>query len=287
VNVQFDWQAGTDDGQWEIVAQSERQPLFGRLRRVPRWAWVVVVVVSITTIACGYVLLRRQYEVVSEEIGFHVQDVIDLEARAYALGDRELFLEQQDRAAIDWYEYQVARIDGTCECDPVLPAEVQDIELRGDVVWVEVLEGEPRVRRARFYRQTELGWKQTAPRVEFFQLPVQLRYGALTFWYHRRDEPYVDPLIERIHETVGQVCATVDCPGLSELQVVFSVDVRPDQPPELRDNVLTLPSPWLSGIPADGAWTEEHLRQLTYRVSSELTTSAARTAEAPSPALIP
>jgi hypothetical protein len=288
MSVQFEWQSGNDDGQWEVVAKTERRSLFKWVRRVPRWVWVALVVALVLAATSGYFVVRNRYEAASREIAFQIQNVIDLEARAFAQGDDSLFLAQQDAASADWYAYQELRVQDGCasppsgsvlpqeQCDPVLPAQIEDVELRGDLAWVQVLESEGATRRARFYRRTEQGWKQTAPRIEFWRTPIELTYGDLVFGYHRRDEPYVEPLIERIYETATTVCATVNCPPLSELAVVFAADAPPDQRPALQENTLVLPSPWLSGVPADGTWDEADLDELTYWVARELTLRALR-----------
>ena len=64
-------------------------------------------------------------------------------------------------------------------CAPVLPAKLTHVELQGDIAWVEVIEGEPPVRRVRFYRQTERGWVHTAPRESFWGKEVTLRSGPI------------------------------------------------------------------------------------------------------------
>jgi hypothetical protein len=277
MSIQFDWQAGTDDGEWETLAQTSRRRVFGWLRRIPWWGWVLVGLVAASSAAAGYGFLRQRVEETNRQIGFQIQSVIDLEARAFQADDVELFMEQQDSTAPDWYALQRDRIEGRCDCDPVLPGEVQEVDLRGDVARVEVLEGGA-VRRARFYRQTALGWKETAPQSAFFQVPVELRYGALVFLYHRADEPYIDPLIEHVHRTAGQVCRTISCRSLSDLQFVFAIDAPPGQSPRLEGDRVVLASPWLSGIPVDGEWSEEQLRELTYWVAHELAADSVRSA---------
>jgi hypothetical protein len=278
MDVQFEWQVGTEDGDWETLAKTERRAWFRWLRRVRWWTWLIAAVILLSVVAGGYFLLRSRYEQLSREIEFQIQGVIDLEAQAFARGDVGLFLEQQDPAAPDWVALQRKRIMGECDCDPVLPAQIQDVALHRDVAWVQVIEGESEVRRVRFYRQTEQGWRQTAPRVEFWGAPIELHYGEQIYRYHVRDGPYVDPLIEQIQKTVDQVCGTLECPGLADMVVVFSIDALPGQAPALRDNLLVIASPWISGLPPDGKWSDQDLHTLAYQVSYQLTARALRAA---------
>ena len=102
MGIQFEWQTGSDDGQWETIARTDR----GRwLRRIPRWAWIVLVAVLVVSAGGGYVVVRRRYDQARHEIEFQIQSVIDLEARAFAQGDEDLFLAQQDDQWPDWYNF--------------------------------------------------------------------------------------------------------------------------------------------------------------------------------------
>jgi len=270
VNLEFDWHVGDGHDQQETLAHTTRR----RRRLPPRWVWIVAAVIVVSLVAGAYVLLRQRYEEAQARIAFQIRGVVDLEALAYARGDADLFLEQQDREAQEWYQSQAIRVSEKCldaattqhraaegrersedlyRCEPVLPATVQDVELRRDTAWVEVLEGQPPVRRVRFYRQTDLGWKRTAPQVGFWGTAVEVRYGEdLVFRYHRRDRPHVQPAVDRIVEAFNQTCATFSCPSEGPIEVNFAVDVPHLKAPELRNGLILVPSPWVAGIPPDG-----------------------------------
>jgi hypothetical protein len=279
MGIQFDWQAGDDNGQWETIAERRRR---AGMRWVPRWAWYALIAAIVVSAAGGLVAVRRRYEQAQRQIVFQIQGVIDLEAHAFAQGKVDLYLAQQDSASPDWYDLQHDCIQthrasqatraAAHSCSPVLPAAIQDVDLRGDVAWVEVIEGAPPVRRVRFYRRTDLGWKHTAPRVAFWDNAVELHYGDLLFRYHERDQPHVDPLIEHIVRTFYQVCARVECPPQRSLEVNFAVDpfLPTDAPPPLTDTLWLLPSPWLSGLPVEGTWQQSYLDALAYRVVHEM-----------------
>jgi hypothetical protein len=292
VKLEFEWQVGDRQGEQETLARIRRR----RSRFVPRWVWLVVAFFVVCLGAGAYVLLRQRYEEAEARVAFQTQAVIDLEASAYARGDAELYLEQQDWAARDWYGQQTRRVSEGCFeaaarsggspaddlCEPVLPATVQEVELRRDIAWVEVIEAQPPVRRVRFYRQTDLGWKQTAPEATFWGTAVEVHYGGdLVLRYHRRDRPHVQPAVERIVEAFDQTCATFGCALDEALEVNFVIDMPRLQPPELQNGRILLPSPWIAGIPVDGG-EAPRTTDYAYLIAYELTLShLAATVERP------
>ncbi len=281
MSIQFDWQAGNDGGEWETIAETRRRQW---LRQVPRWVWYVASTALVVALAGGYFVVRQRYEQAHREMVFQVQSVIDLEARAYAQGDAELFLAQQDRESPDWYDLQKARLRAGCHpddlawahCSPVLPAKIEDLTLRGDTAWVEVIEGDPPMRRARFYRQTELGWKHTSPRPEFWGTAIELHYGDVILRYHRKDQPYVDPIADRTVKSFYETCRHVGCPPDQSLEINFAVDefLPVTVPPPLKDATWLLPSPWLSGLPVDASAETPYLDAMADQLARDMATQA-------------
>ncbi|MFN2231512.1 MAG: hypothetical protein ACK2VA_17210 [Anaerolineae bacterium] len=282
MGIEFDWHVSDEQGQEETVAHIGRR----KRRGPPRWIWVVAAIVLLAAGSGAYLFLRQRYERAQQVLTFQIQGIVDLEARAYAQGDAELFLEQQDRSATGWYQRQVARVDRGClrspstryrgsvsraRCEPVLPATVQDVQLRGSIAWVEVTEGDPLVRRVRFYRQTDLGWKQTAPQASFWGTAIEVRYGEnLVFRYRRRDRPYVQPAVERIVDAYDRTCAVFSCSSAEPIEVRFVEDMPRLQTPQLQNDVLVLPSPWLAGIPTDGSDEAPYVTDYAYLIADEL-----------------
>jgi hypothetical protein len=156
-------------------------------------------------------------------------------------------------------------------CPFGLPATVQTVELRGDIALVEVVTEHEPVRLARFYRQTDLGWRHTAPQATFWGQELVLDYGQAIVRCYERDLPYVEPLVQEILRTLDQVSPMLGTPSNGTLEVSFIPD---DGPPGLFSGRIVLPSPWLSGIPVDGAWSEAYLDELTswvtYQVAFQL-----------------
>jgi hypothetical protein len=283
MNVEFDWQASDDSGKWEtIVTIGNRAG-----PQVPGWAWGILVTALVTLVAGGRFAARWRYDLAVRHIAFQIQSVIDLEARALGQRNLDLYLAQQDKASPGWYVQQASRANLDwlqCEagalaygsltrqempqdhCPPVPRAKLQNVELKGDVAWVEVITGQDPVRQVLFYRQTELGWKHTAPRGAFWANPVELAYDGVIVRYHKRDLPYIESLVEHIVKVVGDVCASLDCPPDSVLEVDFATEMSPNGPLALSEDTLTLASPWLSGIPIEGAWSDKDLNTVTYWV---------------------
>jgi hypothetical protein len=173
-------------------------------------------------------------------------------------------------------------------------AVIEDLELRGDVAWVEVVEGP--VRRARFYRRTGDGWKQTAPRAKFWGEPKEVHSGALIVRYRRRDEAYVNallPYLEQVSAAVaedlrynlsGRKVIIALVPELSDAgsgtQGASAAGVPPGAQSFRRE--IDLPSPWVSGMPADGVWDQEWLSAVAYEVTHTLALKGLRSPTQPS-----
>lgn len=269
----FEWQAGDDDGHWETIAQETGRARRSRRRRMIWYAGLALFAAIAVAMACGYVIIRRRYVAANRQIAFQIQNVIDVEATAFAKGDQDLFLAQQDEASTRWYESQSRSVERRGRSFglalAVLPARVESVTMQGDVAWVQVIEGDPAVRRVRFYRQTDKGWLHTAPDIKFWRNSVEHDYGdQLVFRYHQWDQPYIDPLVDQLGEAFAELCASAGCPGDAKFTILFyPVEAGSDAQAN-----LTLPSPWLSGIPVEGDWSGQYdetaVAALTRRVSA-------------------
>ena len=284
MNIEFDWQAENEEGEWETIATiiRKRRGYRGTWR-----VWAALIVAALVLTAGTTVGLRRQYGKALRRIEFQIQSVIDLEARALAQGNRALFLAQQDRASALWYGQQAACLRLHSQCDsaaltfappsstdtplddyaPIASAQLQTVDMRGDVAWVEVALGENALRQARFYRQTDLGWVHTAPQAEFFGEPVEMAYGPVTVLAHQRDLPHLETLAGHILQTVEDLGARLGAPPDGALVIEFAPGPSSHPLPHLSGDKLTLASPWLSGIPSQGAWDRAYLEELTYWVA--------------------
>jgi len=273
MNVQLDWMAANDDGDWEPVAQMRT-----RMRpRLPGWVCPVAAAAVLLFAAWVAIGVRYRYRRVLRKVTAQIQDVIDLEARALAQGDVARYLVLQDGSLPGWVSAQAERIVWECPeivaaapvsavlsagvCPLAAPVQVARVEMRGDVAWVEVVQPQASQRQARFYRQTPQGWLHTAPHSRFWQDPVEWTSGRVHVRACRRDLPYIEPQVLHIVEVVDDVCAILDCSAEVGLEVRFT---HHDGLPRLSGAALTLPSPWLTGVPVDEAKDGAHVRALTY-----------------------
>jgi hypothetical protein len=230
-----------------------------------------------------------RYQRLCNEAEVQIQSLVELEARAVVRGDEGTFLALQDREAPEWWQAQQlqwAQSDPSGWAQPPTRSEwaprapvVQELELRGDVARVEVLDSEyPRLGvrpqlRAHFYRRTPSGWVRTAPRPEFWGAPLQIDYGDLTVHTHQRDRDYVDDLLPHLDRALDEISADLRFTMPSgRIVLVFS----PEYPaPEIMRAAagrarpeIVLPSPWLSGVPADGRWEQANLAPIIYALAN-------------------
>jgi hypothetical protein len=283
MGIQFAWQAGDEGSRWETIAKVERKALPGIHGRI----WKTFLVALFVFAAGGTLAVRYRYQLALRRITSAIQATIDVEARALERHDLDLYLAQQDETAPAWRGRQAlyfstydapddlgrspaalgasagAREQACDSVEPVGGPLVQDVEMRGDVAWVTVVEGPCPALRARFYRQTRYGWKRTAPRPEFWRDPVELQYGSVTIRTGLRDEAYVKLLAEHITSIVEDVSAKLGLEESPKLEVDFIPD-PPDQMPTLQGGRLIVASPWLTGISLQGTWEAEYLDKIEY-----------------------
>jgi hypothetical protein len=279
VRVELDWKAADDDGVWETVATYRTRHGVG----VPRWIWIVLCSVIVACSTTSYLIVRRHYVRAIRQMTFQLQSVIDLEAGALAASDMALYMRQQDPSARDWVAEQAARVTSDLlqctgravpafarynECPSVQSAEVQRVEMRGDVAWVEVVDAGNPVRQARFYRQTSQGWLHTEPRASFWSGTIERRFDGLVVRYSQRDRPHIEPLLAHLARVVSEVDAALPQAPHQALYVDLT-GTQLEGLPDLTQDRLVLASPWLTGVPIDGKWkraeaTTHYLDLLSY-----------------------
>jgi hypothetical protein len=267
----------------------------------------IVLIVIVVLAAGGYLAMRLMYERARRRALVEVKDTLEVEARAFAEGDQYLYLAQQDRAPANWYRLQVlcaaaeaptgrglAPIVRQDLCFPPLSAEIEDLELRGDFAWVQVIERDSTpTRRVRFYRRTDQGWKHTAPRVDFFGDLVHEKHGKIVVRYHKRDQPHIAPVIDHIIRTADDASSVLQYTlPLGRASIDFTVEYgdlmrgEATGPLYIRDDRIVLFSPWLSGIPVDRGWDQASLDALTHRIAHGLALAATQSADRQAPGLL-
>jgi multiple sugar transport system substrate-binding protein len=244
-------------------------------------------------IATGVTLVvRHRYRQAVDRMTFQIQSVIALEAQAFADGEAERFLAQQDDEDSEWYQsrQQIVRSrhsDPNVARQGVLPAKIQHVQLQKDVAWVEVVEDNDPVRRMRFYRQTDRGWLHTAPDPAFWGVPIEARFERLfvrgirqervlpgerlIVRYHRQDQSHLDPIVDRLGEVFYEVCATVGCPEHEVFQAIFVAWPPPRYVPR---HIILLSSPWIDGIPVEGTYAERAMEASVYALAHRVASAS-------------
>ncbi len=255
----LEWQVGGESGEWETIAEiGPKKPR----RRAPRWVWITLAGVILVAAGVGYLVLRQRVEELNKQITFQIQAVMELETQAWNRGDASTYLAQQDDSDLKWYAEQAQIIQFQIEAGNTFAlnvphsAEVQNVNVQGDIAWVETHEETSNgpVRRMRFYRKTGRGWLHTAPDPAFWGQAVEYHYGdQLILRFHKRDQPYVEPAIDTLGKAFYDICDTVGCAAgfRYEINVVDRYNFG-----EGGLNTTKILSPWISGIPLEGEWSE-------------------------------
>ena len=250
--INFEWQVGGENGEWETIAEMKKR--FGG-----RWSWrvwVVIASVLVVVVAVAYIILRQRFEQANQQITSEIKEVIELETRAWNRGDVILYLKQQDDLNLEWYAQQSRLVTAKGkqgDAGNVPAVKIEEVNVQGRIAWVETIEGNEPVRRMRFYRQTDRGWLHTAPDPRFWNQAVEYHYGdQVVFRYYKRDQTYVEPLIEKLGKAFYDICTTVNCQ--EEFEVNFVIDLPADA--TVPDETVLILSPWTSGIPLEGEWSE-------------------------------
>jgi hypothetical protein len=240
-------------------------------------------VLGVLLVAAGGTLWVR-YRHFQRTLREEIQAVIDLEAKAWAEGDTELFLSLQDKEDHNWYFSwkQAAHDQNLFVTDIHQPARVTKVDPWGDTVWVEVEEEIPLPdgsssswRRAHFYRHTESGWKHTGGQDKLWGEERNRDAGPAHLVYRARDEAYIDELARWAQGWYEESCQVLDCsPGTaltitlsstydsiglsSRFWVEESIPLPPGFPskPE-HAHEIAMPSFWHTGLPSAEAGEAE------------------------------
>jgi hypothetical protein len=271
VNTHFEWLIEEEGESCEAPIEAPLMPLRLVLGRA---GLVLFALLSIALLAT-WAGARYRYRQAVTRATAEIQDMIDLEAQVVASCDRRRFLALQDPAAPRWVDDQARRLDEHCQSYDAVPIQpyttsliglrgrVQQVTLNDDLAWAQVMTGEGRERHVRFYRWTEQGWLQAPPDPQFWGEPAAWQHGGLLVQGTVRDRRYGELLAAHIWDVAQAVCSTSGCSEDLELRVTFLPDAT-GQLPRISAQGLLLPSPWLTGMPANGRVAADSLDRLTY-----------------------
>jgi len=292
--IQFEWRFGDESEDWEEWEEKPFPPepeKPSRLRWRRKWQLsrrarlILVGALGVLLLVVGGTLWVR-YRYFQRTVQEEIQAVIDLEAKAWSRGDKELFLSLQDEKDFKWYipwKQAVLGRYGPGISDALRPARIVKVDPWGDVVWVEVEEkpteeelaadkdASPR-RRVRFYRHAGGSWKHTGSQDKLWGEERERDDGLVHLIYRARDEVYIDRLAQRVRDWHREFCRTLDCPPNTRLTIILSAAtyhpwgrLEPDSlllPPGYpakpgRVDEITVPSYWYTGLPQPEAGEEE------------------------------
>jgi len=272
MNTHFEWLIEEEGESCEPNIEATFKPL----RPVLCHACLALLAALAIALLATWAGARYRYRQAVARATVEIQDMIDLETQVVASCDRPHFLSLQDPAAPRWVDDQARRLGEHClSYDAVparpyttsligVPSRVQEVTLNGDLAWAQVMTDEGRQQHVRFYRWTEQGWLQAPPDPRF--------WGELAVWQHERllvqgttrDQRCGQVLATHIWDAAHSVCTTLNYSDDLELKVTFLPDAT-EQLPRISAQGLLLPSPWLTGIPADGGEVAtDSLDRLTY-----------------------
>jgi hypothetical protein len=241
----------------------------GSQRAWRRWfPWLLLLLV----VAGGtYVGWRdRQQNLTRAET--QVRQVADLEFRALADGDAELFLSLQDPADRSWREAQTAAIDTAGLPLPLqdrissVNTTVENARVVGDRAQVEIVHtatlssGNKAVFRAvRFYRYTDdARWLHTQVTPDAGGHRITFVLDQLRLTACDRDADWVDPVASELAAAAYRFCRLVSCRQGLPLELNLAASLEEGAAP----NTTTLPAPFLIGAPENDAAREMWVESL-------------------------
>jgi hypothetical protein len=270
--VSFDWE-------FEEEREKLRPPGDeGHGWRAPRWLRRGLLVAFLLVAVGGAITLwvrDRLKEADRQEA--QLRAAVELELRALAQQDAELFHALQDPADPEWGSQQVARyiLPGAGGFPPApglipadRPLEIQEVHYFGQTGRVELLRWfvAPASATGRaplpfhitwFYTWDGTGqWYHTAAPADYWGIP-HLWYGRrLTIRATETEAHWIGPLANELAPLVSRACRSLDCPRGTDYQLEFAANVSP----QVEGNAWTLPPLYLTGLPqgdaAAGAWRE-------------------------------
>jgi hypothetical protein len=230
-----------------------------------------------------------------EQAEQEIRLVMLAETHALAQQDIARYLATLDEESPRWYAGRAQQAQSGMQSDdrPEAATAIQNLDLRGEIAWVEVVGGDPAIHWARFYRRRASGWVETAPDARFWGRPVEEQTGDLVVRYYRRDRSHVGALLPHLTAVVSEVSDDLRYSLAGPRFVLYVGPERTGRDPRVQVSwegtrvplpyrrEVSLSSPWLTGIPADGQWDEEMLRAVTYQIAHALVSNAMRSANEP------
>ena len=259
----FEWEH-EDEGQLE----DEPAPAV-RARRMP--AFVAVLLFAAVLFAAGYVALSRQARI---DATAAIQLVLDVARDACRAGDEELFFSLQSDDPV-WR----ASLQQPQNYGPICAGQ-SVVELRpSGINYTATLADGDGIRRLAFFQVTPGGTRQIAPLPDYwkgrFALPLA---DGNTLIYRKLDEPFVTAIVAFVEAQVREQCAGGGCRDDAR---PFTLEIRRDYRQTAEPGMLTVASPRLLGLDADGNPAPPFWEAVSAELAAHLTPGVIRFAVPP------
>ena len=262
---------------WQIEEEAEEPaPKSGR----KRWPgggvffWIVAIVV-IGSVIGSWAVTRERGRESKQDLVDTIQETLDLGQQALSSGDGELYFSLQDDDP-DWFVAQLMPVN-----QDIIHAglQVTNAEQHDETIWVNATweEQGATFQQVLFFqwRAGQLRQVPTDPNYWGTLLQREEDWGKLT--YLAVDDPWATSIANFVNNYVIELC-TDNC---LENHLPFTVDVRDDYKETAEPNHVTIPSPRLFGLDAEGAPSSRFWQELSWRISVYLTPATIRFAVPP------
>jgi hypothetical protein len=262
VPLSFEWEIEEQSGPPRHLGEGRTPPT--RSRRRLRWIVVTLALLALIAFSVRAWVLRRLQTLEKTEEGLHA--AVELELKALADGDADLFRSRQDPTDRRWQRDQVQRFivqDPTFNLpapglQPVdRPWEIEEIELLGRSAQVDLLRwfqnplderdsGLP-LRLTWFYRQEEDGgWYHVPPPEDYWGVPHWWSAVRLDVRGSEKEAELLRPIVDDLAMLVLEGCQLFECPpGLH-----YSLNLEDTLRPQITGDRWALPSLVWTGLPA-------------------------------------
>jgi Tol biopolymer transport system component len=277
--------------EWEIQddAHATRQRVGGtppphQSRRRLRWGTALLILLIVLGFGIrAWVTSRLE---TADRIEQALRAAVELELKAIADGDAELFIARQDPTDSEWRIRQITRyISARVPFAPAphlvpadRPAEIRQVQLTRDIARVDLVhwfQPGPQLTRPQgvpisvsqplpfhsswFYRQADDGkWVHVAPPDDYVGIPHAWHGIWLSVHATEVEAELFDSVAGELARLVSRACQLVFCPG----DVHYILSLENTVQPGIRDARWALPALYLTGLPGDAAARDAWLQAI-------------------------
>ena len=265
---QFDWQFEEDP--------DERPGHKGRRRMVNGLVlfWVVAIIFTVLLVGI-WNTAREKGEANTEDLVQSAQVVVDVQQRAMAENDGELFYSTQIGDS-NWF---VAQLLPENQAVNRAGLKISNAEAHGELIWANAVwqDEDQSLQRVLFFERRAGQLRQIATDPDYWGTTLQKAtdWGALV--YYAVDDPWTATITQYVDDIVAQICTG----GCLEDSRPFTIEVRDDFVQTAEKKRIQIPSPRLLGLDAQAAPSDRFWQELSKRINNYLTPAVIRFAVLP------